>query len=395
MAVFQALSRTRTLFSVKPVTSTSCNAAKNLIRLREYHWRGRWRSSSFSENVTDSVLGSINLGRKLLIAMRLTSGQTFSEHVSTIFSLLTRQCNVYAAQRLRRLEQMMCLYRSIYSERSLQSLAVGFARRYLKGKRRNYVIFGGALFAWDQEKITNRQINGCLDDVDLIRILRSDPNPDLPQLSSWEKVMAKSEMMVWRRKMDHDYLYEYKVFGTFTDCTAKSFFKVQTDLDYRNVWDKHVIETGVIDQDKETGTEIVYWATQFPFPMNSRDYLYARRTQIFHRHRVMVIYSKATNHPRKPETKRYVRVTRFSSKMVIKPFTSFDENGFDYMLTYHDDPKAPIPSSAVNWMATTGVPDFMHRVHNAALALDAMPGSNFKDMQSEKQYTTNDSSCYS
>nr|XP_054766448.1 stAR-related lipid transfer protein 7, mitochondrial-like [Lytechinus pictus] len=391
MIVFQAFSRIRPLLSIKPVTTSPSDAAKELVR--GYHWRKRWRTSSCSSDVGDTAVKRCK--RILLIAMRGSSGQTFSEHIATIFSLLTRQCNVYAAQRLRRLEQMMLLYRSIYSERSLQSLAVGFARRYLKGRRWNYVMFGGALFALDQERITNQQIDGCLDDVDLIRILRSDPNPDLPQLRSWEKVMCKSEMMVWRRKMDCDFLYEYKVFGSFADCTAKSFFKVQTDLDYRKVWDKHVIETGVIDQDKETGTEVVYWSTHFPFPMSSRDYVFARRTKIFHRHRVMVIYSKATDHPRKPETKRHVRVTRFCSRMVIKPFTSFDENGFDYMVTYYDDPKAPIPSTAMNWMATTGVPDFMHRVHNAALALDAMPATNFKDMKSDQQITTSDSSCYS
>ena len=64
------------------------------------------------------------------------------------------------------------------------------------------------------------------------------------------------------------FLLPLVVFGTFTDCTAKSFFKVQTDLDYRKVWDKHVIETGVVDQDNETGTEIVYWATHYPVSMS-------------------------------------------------------------------------------------------------------------------------------
>jgi len=30
------------------------------------------------------------------------------------------------------------------------------------------------------------------------------------------------------------------------------------------------------------------------------------------------------------------------------------QNGFDYVLTYYDDPKAAFPSFAYNWMATTG-----------------------------------------
>jgi len=32
----------------------------------------------------------------------------------------------------------------------------------------------------------------------------------------------------------------------------------------------------------------------------------------------------------------------------------FVQNGFDYVLTYYDDPKAAFPSFAYNWMATTG-----------------------------------------
>ncbi|XP_071494743.1 stAR-related lipid transfer protein 7, mitochondrial-like [Diadema antillarum] len=333
----------------------------------------------------------------LRMALRGSSGQSFSQHLAVFCSLLARQCNVYAAQRLRRMERMVSLYRLLYSERSLQSLTLGFARRHLKGRRRNlYVLFGGACFAWDQERVSvgDRQIDSCLEDVDLIRRLHADRNADCPELSAWEKVMTKAELMVWRRKLDATYLYEYKVFGTFTDCTAKSYFKVQLDLDYRRSWDKHVIETDVIDQDQESGAEVVYWATQFPFPMQSRDYVYVRRAKIFHRHRAMVLVSQATTHPRRPESRRHVRVTRFSSRMVIKPFTSFDENGFDYILTYHDDPKAPFPTTAVSWLASTGVPDYVEKMHLAAIDLDSMPATNFREMPSEEQYTSTNSSNY-
>ena len=53
----------------------------------------------------------------------------------------------------------------------------------------------------------------CLDDVELINHLKADRNLDCPHMTSWEKVMARAEMMVWRRRMDATYLYEYK--GTF------------------------------------------------------------------------------------------------------------------------------------------------------------------------------------
>jgi hypothetical protein len=68
----------------------------------------------------------------------------------------------------------------------------------------------------------------------------------------------------------------------------------------------------------------------------------------------MVLVSRATDHPEFPETKKYVRVHTYNSKMVIKAHSSFDENGFDYILTYYDDPQSAIPSGAYNWMASTG-----------------------------------------
>ncbi len=40
------------------------------------------------------------------------------------------------------------------------------------------------------------------------------------------------------------------------------------------------------------------------------------------------------------------------------------------MLTYHDDPEAYIPSSIYNWFVMSGGPEFLRRVHKAALSLD-------------------------
>jgi hypothetical protein len=39
------------------------------------------------------------------------------------------------------------------------------------------------------------------------------------------------------------------------------------------------------------------------------------------------------------------------------------------VLTYCDDPKAPFPQVAYNWMVNTGVFGFLDKVHNAAKSL--------------------------
>jgi len=44
---------------------------------------------------------------------------------------------------------------------------------------------------------------------------------------------------------------------------------------------------------------------------------------------------------------------RFFFELIILSWI-FTQNGFDYVLTYYDDPKAAFPSFAYNWMATTG-----------------------------------------
>jgi len=83
----------------------------------------------------------------------------------------------------------------------------------------------------------------------------------------------------------------------------------------------------------------------------------------------MVLVSKSIEHPKLPETSEHVRVFDYSSQMVIKPHNSFDDCGFDYMLTYFDDPRAAFPSPAYNWMASCGVPDFVEKLHMAAIQL--------------------------
>lgn len=107
--------------------------------------------------------------------------------------------------------------------------------------------------------------------------------------------------------------------------------------------------------------------------MYSRDYVYVRRARIDPFNKIMVLVSRAVTHPKIPEDKNHVRVTCYSSKMVIKPHKNFDDFGFDYLLTYLDDPKSSFPSVCYNWMASSGVPDFVDKLHKAALQLNRPP----------------------
>ncbi|CAB1332857.1 unnamed protein product [Coregonus sp. 'balchen'] len=145
----------------------------------------------------------------------------------------------------------------------------------------------------------------------------------------------------------------------------KNNFKLDTE--YRKKWDALVLKLEVVDRDVNTGSEVVHWATHFPYPMYSRDYVYVRRYDVDVENNLMVLISRAVQHPGVPETQDYVRVHSYQSKMVIRPHKTFDENGFDYLLTYSDDPQTAFPRYCVSWMVSSGMPDFLEKLHTAAL----------------------------
>ena len=47
--------------------------------------------------------------------------------------------------------------------------------------------------------------------------------------------------------------------------------------------------------------------------------------QIDHDRRLMIIVNRSIEHPQVPTTEQYVRVETYSSEMVIRPHSSFDE----------------------------------------------------------------------
>ncbi|PIK34358.1 putative stAR-related lipid transfer protein 7, mitochondrial [Apostichopus japonicus] len=305
---------------------------------------------------------------------RIIRGPSLTETLDTIYSLLARQCNVYAGLRVQRLQQMWLFYSSLYSETALQRIVVNFARRNMRTTRKPlYYLFGAACFTWDRDRLTDEDLKRYVgsDEKLLSQLYSSSTLQKTIDLPSWEPVIDNQNLKVWRKPKDSNYLYEYKVYAKFFDISARSFLRVNMDLDYRKVWDKLVIKLQLMDRDEETGTEVIHWISHFPFPMQSRDYVFVRRLKIDHRTKTMYLVSKAAEHPSVPCNKNHVRVTTFESSLVIRPHRTFDENGFDYILTYHDDPKAPFPTAAVKWMTAEGFPRFVESMHDAAKHLDS------------------------
>lgn len=288
-----------------------------------------------------------------------------------LWSIYANHCSFVTGQRLRRAYQIGELYSNLYSERTRWTL-VGTIWRRLQSKNAPTGKLMAALagvFMWEDQKIRDEEMHRCgleLHALDAVKNISGSMATGYVD-AGWEDVMERKNFRVWRRPIPDSHLYEYRVLGSYTDVTPRQFFNVQLDTEYRKKWDALVIRLEVVDRDANTGSEVVHWATHFPYPMYSRDYVYVRRYDVDPESNLMVLISRAVQHPGVPETQDYVRVHSYQSKMVIRPHKSFDENGFDYLLTYSDDPQTAFPRYCVSWMVSSGMPDFLEKLHTAAL----------------------------
>ncbi|XP_076020210.1 stAR-related lipid transfer protein 7, mitochondrial [Genypterus blacodes] len=289
-----------------------------------------------------------------------------------LLAIFADHCGFVTGQRLRRACQIAELYSNLYSERTRWTLAGSIWRRFQSKHAPNGKLMAAlaGVFLWDNEKIQDEEISrSCLElqSLEAVKHQGTTSGQLAGPLDNWEVVMEKKDFRVWKRPIPDSHLYEFRVLGSYNDVTPRQFFNVQLDTEYRKKWDSLVIKLEVVDRDVNTGSEVVHWATHFPYPMYSRDYVYVRRYDVDAESNLMVLISRAVQHPRVPETQDYVRVHSYQSKMVIRPHKSFDENGFDYLLTYSDDPQTVFPRYCVSWMVSSGMPDFLDKLHNAAL----------------------------
>ncbi|KAM9438664.1 stAR-related lipid transfer protein 7, mitochondrial isoform 1-T3 [Salvelinus alpinus] len=330
------------------------------------------------KSVTTSWMGR-RIG--LLLSWLQRSGVGTSEKARSdkkkqgLLSIFANHCSFVTGQRLRRAHQIGELYSNLYSERTRWTL-VGSIWRRLQSKHASTGKLVAALagvFMWEDEKVRDEELHRCgleLQALEKVKNLSASSEKEKAAglvETGWEVVMEKNNFKVWRRPIEGSHLWEYRVLGSYNDVTPRQFFNVQLDTEYRKKWDALVLKLEVVDRDVNTGSEVVHWATHFPYPMYSRDYVYVRRYDVDVENNLMVLISRAVQHPGVPETQDYVRVHSYQSKMVIRPHKTFDENGFDYLLTYSDDPQTAFPRYCVSWMVSSGMPDFLEKLHTAAL----------------------------
>ncbi|KAG9488859.1 hypothetical protein GDO78_005057 [Eleutherodactylus coqui] len=245
-----------------------------------------------------------------------------------------------------------------YGERNARALIRGLRYRNRPGRTGRLLAALTGAFLWEEERVREEEVLRPAEGMKRMQLARRASEGQTPGIEDteggWELVMDKKDFRLWRRPIEGTHLYQYRVFGSYRDVTPRQFFNVQLDTEYRKKWDALVIKLEVVERDVVSGSEVIHWVTHFPYPLYSRDYVYIRKYHVDQENNLMVLVSRAVEHPEVPESPNYVRVRNYQSQMVIKPHTTFDENGFDYMLIYSDNPQTVFPRYCVNWMVSSG-----------------------------------------
>lgn len=179
---------------------------------------------------------------------------------------------------------------------------------------------------------------------------------------------------------------------------------MQTDTQYRKVWDKTAISLDIVDVDpaNRSKSQVVYWEMLWPVScplfllfsskvktpflprpqklFANRDYVYRRRIIVDRQRRTIVIASQSIQHPCCPPQPSKQRVQDYWSYMVIRPTGgSFRRPGLEYVLTYFDNPGVVVPPAITSWVAQKQMPDFLNKLHMATVEYAGQRQTNTAD----------------
>ncbi|KAK4327351.1 hypothetical protein Pmani_002179 [Petrolisthes manimaculis] len=196
---------------------------------------------------------------------------------------------------------------------------------------------------------------------------------DIQEYENWRPFIEREHHIVWRRQHpDHSHLYAYKVYGTYEDVSLSAFMEVQLNCNYRTEWDDTALQLRVLGSHPHSNSDLVYWLVKFPTFFANRDYIFKRRFAVNSEKKEVVIMSEAIQADRLSEEKGVHRVNEYWSTMVIKATNDINQPGVEYTLTYFDNPGTSLPQSVTNFIAVTAFPNFLKKLHEAAISLQAV-----------------------
>uniref|UniRef100_A0A1B6L3Z0 Phosphatidylcholine transfer protein n=1 Tax=Graphocephala atropunctata TaxID=36148 RepID=A0A1B6L3Z0_9HEMI len=330
----------------------------------------------------------------LLINSLKNIPEILKSHSVKIVQNCVQSCEYVIAHRIRRSQQMLCLYSKLWDEISLRQL---IHRLKAQIQRRKHILLLGSSFVsaydWNKERIPDEEILKYSAEMSLIEFLRDKRKACLKGTSSpadctcpvctatdseWQSFVEEDDIVVWKREdVNHrgQGLYCYKMYARYGDVTAYDFLEAQVDLEYRQSWDTHAVALRLIDSEPATNSDVIYWETKWPKLFSNRDYVFKRRYRIDKKRNLIYLVNRITEHPSCPVVTSKQRVSEYWSYMIIKPQTTFDKPGIEFSLTYFDNPGLNVPSTLTFWVTVSGMPDYLKKLRLAALGVAERRGN--------------------
>ncbi|XP_008566147.1 PREDICTED: stAR-related lipid transfer protein 7, mitochondrial [Galeopterus variegatus] len=171
---------------------------------------------------------------------------------------------------------------------------------------------------------------------------QTEGNEDLEDKEQpWEMVMEKKHFKLWRRPIMGTHLYQYR---------GKEHTKNTT-----------------FTQVATTDTTIATAATEQHHALPSEPQASSRAFDVnafLHRVEDMTLPAPKSHHGYSVVLDMEV-VMDNSNTLIFDVFLF--QNGFDYLLIYSDNPQTVFPRYCVSWMVSSGMPDFLEKLHMATL----------------------------
>lgn len=320
-----------------------------------------------------------------------------------LLRIIARQFEVHTSQKFRHGLQLYSVYSRLWGEEAARTMFANF-RRILVFRGRHLLLSAVCFsnFDWEKEKISEEKLHRAANDLDSVgdlcratvecescgkrQVIDQQMSgvdycicsgslgytDESRMYDSWEPFIEREHHIVWRQRHHvHRHLYAYKVYGTYDDVSLNAFMEVQLNSDFRTEWDDTALQLRVLDSDQDSNSELVYWLVKFPHFFANRDYVFKRRFTVNEEKKEVVIMSEAITPDYIPEEKGVYRVSEYWSTMVIRACEDVNKPGLEYTLTYFDNPGTSLPQRLTNFIAATGFPSFLKKIHTAALSLQA------------------------
>ncbi|KAK1442770.1 hypothetical protein BgAZ_302880 [Babesia gibsoni] len=171
------------------------------------------------------------------------------------------------------------------------------------------------------------------------------------------KIGDKQLKLMSRLRQDREFK-EFLVHGEIDVCKEK-LIELVMHMSRRKHWDDTYVEHELIATDNK-GTDIIYSASKYPFPLAKRLYVVAR-TVYGSMDNTVVIYSKVIPYSYPKRYKWSTQVEDFESALIVRNKEG-DEELCEILVTYFENPKVILPATYLNLIIETLVPKILEKM---------------------------------